>query len=86
MLDKSPVLRRLTLSDDDTKDFLSRQGDLVVKTNGVYTLKGAEDKGTLEWKFEYEVDDRVSPAGKIITGEKVRFSTLHHCSKRPLSC
>lgn len=73
VLDKAPVLRRLTLSDNDSKDFLSRQGDRQVKTNGVYAFAGSEDKGTLDWKFEYEVDDRISPpSGKIVVGEKVR--------------
>ena len=40
-LDTPPVLRRLTIEGDNSRDFLSRQASLTLK-NGVYTVRGSE--------------------------------------------
>ncbi|KAJ7170018.1 hypothetical protein C8R46DRAFT_821933, partial [Mycena filopes] len=37
-----PVIRRLTVNGDESRDFLSRQASLSLKTNGVYTVQGSE--------------------------------------------
>ena len=41
-LDPPPVLRKLTMADDDTRDYISRQATLAIKTNGVYSVSGTE--------------------------------------------
>ena len=40
-LDSSPVLRRITVNGDESRDYLSRQASLTLK-NGVYTVRGHE--------------------------------------------
>lgn len=70
-LDGPPTLRRLTLNGSQTYDHIARQAQLVLKSNGVYFVQGAEDKGQLRWKFEYIVDDRRGRNGKVLTGERV---------------
>ncbi|KAJ6575259.1 hypothetical protein B0H19DRAFT_1127901 [Mycena capillaripes] len=37
-----PLIRRLTINDDESRDFLSRQAYLSLKVNGVYTVQGGE--------------------------------------------
>ena len=55
---------------------MTRQASLSVKSNGVYTLSGTEDKGRLAWTFEYYVQDRISNInGKVLSGEKVRVQS-----------
>ncbi|KAI0800832.1 hypothetical protein C8Q74DRAFT_1156754, partial [Fomes fomentarius] len=41
-LDSTPVLRRLTLADNEDKDYISRQASLTIKSNGVYVVTGTE--------------------------------------------
>ncbi|KAI0756563.1 hypothetical protein C8Q80DRAFT_42231 [Daedaleopsis nitida] len=41
-LDSTPVLRRLTLADSEDKDYISRQANLTIKSNGVYVVTGTE--------------------------------------------
>lgn len=41
-LDPPPVLRKLTLAGDDSRDYLSRQASLAIKANGVYSVSGTE--------------------------------------------
>ena len=53
------------------RDYLSREGSLVLKGNGVYSLRGTEDKGRILWQFVYLVDDRRNAAGEKMSGEKV---------------
>ena len=72
-LDSAPTLRRMILNGDSKRDYISREASLVVKGNGVYAVKGAEEKGRFPWKFEYLVDDRRNGSGDKITGEKVGF-------------
>ncbi|KAI0937191.1 hypothetical protein AcV5_005148 [Taiwanofungus camphoratus] len=40
--DTPPVLRRLTIAGDETKDYISRHASLTLKPNGVYTVSGVE--------------------------------------------
>jgi len=62
----------VTINGEEAKDFISRQASLTIKTNGLYTLQGTEEKGKLFWKLEYIVEDRRAPAtGTPIPGEKV---------------
>ncbi|KAJ7619167.1 hypothetical protein DFH06DRAFT_905760, partial [Mycena polygramma] len=37
-----PVIRRMTVNNDESRDFLSRQACLALKANGVYTVQGSE--------------------------------------------
>ena len=41
-LDPPPVLRKLTMAGDDSRDYLSRQASLAIKANGVYSVSGTE--------------------------------------------
>ncbi|KZW00548.1 hypothetical protein EXIGLDRAFT_144639 [Exidia glandulosa HHB12029] len=70
--DSAPVLRRLTVNGDESRDYISRQASLSVKKNGVYTVSGVEDRGRLAWRFEYLVTDRQDLGGRAMSGEKVR--------------
>jgi hypothetical protein len=76
MVDSEPVLRRLTINGVQDRDYLSREAFLSVKSNGVYTVKGTEDRGRFEWKLEYLVEDRRGSSGAVIQGEKVRGSSI----------
>ncbi len=75
-LDSSPTLRRLTVDGDDKHDYFSREAALILKTNGLYSVKSSELKGAAMWKFTYSIDDRRNSAGDKISGEKVRVSDL----------
>lgn len=83
-----PILRRITVNGDDTHDYVSRQGLLVLKTNGVYVLRGHEvptghdsDASKLHWQFEYLVDDRVADiSGRVMVGEKTLTPLTFSCS------
>lgn len=41
-LEGLPVLRRMTANGDQTRDYISRQASLNLKSNGVYTVRGSE--------------------------------------------
>ena len=41
-IDGLPVLRRITLNGDETRDYCSRQASLRLKSNGVYVIRGNE--------------------------------------------
>jgi len=41
-IDGLPVLRRITLNGDETRDYCSRQASLRLKSNGVYVVRGNE--------------------------------------------
>ena len=83
-----PILRRVTLNGDDAHDYVSRQGLLILKTNGVYVLHGHEmstghdsDAPKLHWQFEYLVDDRVADtSGRVMVGEKTLTPLTFSCS------
>ncbi|EJD54442.1 hypothetical protein AURDEDRAFT_110090 [Auricularia subglabra TFB-10046 SS5] len=77
-LDSAPVLRRLTLNGDESRDYMSRQASLSVKKNGVYIVSGNEDRGKLSWRFEYLVTDRMDVIGRPMSGEK-SFTPLGFC-------
>lgn len=40
--DGLPLLRRITVNGDDSRDFISRQAQLSLKDNGVYSIHGTE--------------------------------------------
>lgn len=83
-LDGQPVLRRISVNDDETRDYISREATLGLKSNGIYIVHGTElaiqtmhdeNRGhgamELHWEFVYKVDDRkVGPSKKVIDGEK----------------
>ncbi|OCF62043.1 hypothetical protein L486_01709 [Kwoniella mangroviensis CBS 10435] len=60
-LEGLPVLRRLTINNDEKHDFLSRSATLQIKEPGVYSVCGQEERGKAEWKFEYLVQNEISP-------------------------
>ena len=67
-----PVLRRLTVNGDERHDYLSRGATLQIRDTGVYAVYGLEDRGKVEWKFEYLVTPRTSAStGEIVPNEKV---------------
>lgn len=68
----------MLLNGNIKRDYVSREATLVLKNNGVYTVRGSEDKGRLTWQFTYLVDDRRNAAGEKMNGEKVRLS-FHFC-------
>ncbi|KEP49697.1 hypothetical protein V565_095030 [Rhizoctonia solani 123E] len=78
--ESEPMLRRLTINGVEDRDYLSRQASLSLKSNGVYTVKGAEDRGRFEWKLEYLVEDRRGPSGIVIAGEKTLTPLLFTCA------
>jgi hypothetical protein len=73
MVDGDPMIRRLTINGVEDRDYFSRKASLSIRTNGVYTAKGSEDRGRFSWKFEYLVEDRRGSTGAIIQGEKVSY-------------
>ena len=90
-LDTPPVLRRLLLNDDGSRDYLSRQAYLVLKANGPYSVQGTEsaqssrlypttEHSVLSWRFDYVVGDRRTEAGRIIPGEKTFTPLSFSCS------
>jgi hypothetical protein len=66
-------LRRLLVNDDDKHDYFSRGSTLQIRDTGVYAVYGSEDRGKVEWKFEYLVQPRISAStGETVPNEKVR--------------
>ncbi|KAF8922002.1 hypothetical protein CPB85DRAFT_1247133 [Mucidula mucida] len=93
LFDGLPILRRVTVNDDESHDYISRQASLSLKSNGVYTIRGTEtsildpksasapDGVKLRWKFDYMVDDRrAEGTGKILEGEKTLTPLTFSCS------
>lgn len=91
-----PVLRRITVNNDDTSDYVSRQAHLALKSNGVYVIHGHEmlsaehpsEPTKLYWQFEYLVDDRCvessSGSRRYLEGEKTFTPLTFSCSPRLL--
>jgi len=90
-LDTPPVLRRLMLNGDESRDYLSKQAYLTLKANGPYTVQGVEhvqssplllanEHSVLSWRFDYLVGDRRTEAGRIIPGEKTFTPLSFSCS------
>ena len=90
-LDTPPVLRRLMVNGDESRDYLSRQAYLVLKSNGPYTVQGSEpvhssrafsaaEPLVLSWRFDYVVGDRRTKTGRIIPGEKTFTPLNFSCS------
>lgn len=71
--DTPPTLRRLTVNDEEKRDYLSRQANLVIRENGTYVLRGNEGRRKLRWEFSYLVSDRKRQGSGtgIMSGEKV---------------
>lgn len=40
--DSVPILRRITVNGEESRDYISRQASLTLKSNGVYTVRGTE--------------------------------------------
>ncbi|KAJ6604790.1 hypothetical protein DFH09DRAFT_821654, partial [Mycena vulgaris] len=95
-LDGLPILRRLTVNGDESRDYISRQASLSLKTNGVYTVNGSEsshlppscfelgnfsrDSTKLKWQFDYLVNDRLELSGRVVDGEKTMTPLSFLCS------
>jgi hypothetical protein len=89
-LDSPPILRRISVNNNEARDYISREASLNLKTNGVYTVRGSEtctmnstdtDSGKLKWKLDYVVQDRrVEGTGKIMSGEKTITPLTFSCS------
>ena len=90
-LDTPPVLRRLMLNRDESRDYLSKQAYLTLKANGPYTVQGiehvqpsplllADDNSVISWRFDYLVGDRRTEAGRVISGEKTFTPLSFSCS------
>ncbi|KAI0334501.1 hypothetical protein GY45DRAFT_1223994, partial [Cubamyces sp. BRFM 1775] len=88
-LDSTPVLRRLTLADNEDKDYISRHASLTIKANGVYAVTGSENfddhpsqAGPLQlhWRFEYLVDDPKGLRRTTTNGEKAFIPLSFSCS------
>ena len=84
-----PTLRRVTINDQETHDYVSKQAHLTLKCNGVYVVHGQEISSVdhdgqaqkLSWQFEYLVDDRrVDVSGRVIEGEKIFTPLTFSCS------
>jgi len=83
-----PVLRRVSVNDDETYDYVSKQAYLTMKANGVYVLHGHEISTTIHnpeasklfWQFEYLVDDRlIDGTGRVMDGEKILTPLTFSC-------
>lgn len=88
-LDGPPMLRRVTVGGDESRDHLSRHAALNIKTNGVYTVLGSEsmalgssqDHVKMQWKFDYLVDDRYTDGSRrVLPGEKIITPLTFSCS------
>ncbi|KAG6889995.1 hypothetical protein C0995_012955 [Termitomyces sp. Mi166 len=92
-LESLPVLRRINVNGEESRDYISRQASLCLKTNGVYFVRGNENLcfpapgeatqiSKLQWRFEYMVDDRRNDAsGKVMSdGEKLLTPLSFSCS------
>jgi len=49
---------------------------MKIREAGVYSAQGSEDKGRVEWKFEYLVQPRLNHMGEQVNGEKVNRDIL----------
>ena len=92
--DSPPILRRITVNGDGSRDYIARQASLSLKSNSVYSVRGNEtsalagssigystDAVKLKWKFDYVVDDRrVEATGRIMDGEKTLTPLTFSCS------
>ncbi|KAF8640675.1 hypothetical protein AX17_000332 [Amanita inopinata Kibby_2008] len=93
--DGLPCLRRVSLNGNETRDYISRQANLGIKSNGIYTVHGTElatsaisddhqqhqTPVALYWQFAYRVDDRrVETSRKIMDGEKNLTPLSFSCS------
>lgn len=94
-LESPPVLRRITVNNDEASDYVSRQAHLTLKSNGVYVIRGheisstvhASEQSKLHWQFEYLVDDRrieFSGSRQDLEGEKTFTPLTFSCSPRLL--
>ncbi|THV07498.1 hypothetical protein K435DRAFT_847922 [Dendrothele bispora CBS 962.96] len=85
--DGMPILRRITVN-GQSRDYISRQATLSLKSNGVYTVRGIEsshitdssfrEPQKLRWKFDYLVD--VRKGNKVSEGEKTFTPLTFACS------
>lgn len=78
-LDGLPVLRRLTVNNDEKHDYLSRGATLQIRDTGAFAVYGPEDRGKVEWKFEYLFTPRISTStGEVVPNEKVSNLSRKH--------
>ncbi|TFY64293.1 hypothetical protein EVJ58_g2718 [Rhodofomes roseus] len=78
--DLPPTLRRVTILEDDSKDYISSQATLATSSDGAYTVNGTEYFDlqrhqaplVLRWRFEYGVDAGPRETERTLT--PLRFS------------
>ncbi|KAH9937362.1 uncharacterized protein B0H18DRAFT_970215 [Fomitopsis serialis] len=79
--DVPPTLQRVTIAEDDTKDYISYQATLATSSDGAYAVSGTEyfklhrnqAPLALRWRFEYFV--QVGPRETEKTLTPLRFSS-----------
>jgi hypothetical protein len=93
-IDSGPVLRRIMINGDDTRDYISREANLQIKHNGVYSVHGSEtvmripdseDKENsqehkLLWKFDFLVDDKNRNSLFGLPGDRLLRPLTFSCS------
>ncbi|KAH9950930.1 hypothetical protein B0H21DRAFT_888611 [Amylocystis lapponica] len=93
--DSSPVLRRLTVTGDDSKDYISRQASLTIESNGMYFVGGMESfplqsptgysqsqprREPLKLHWRFEYLVRDCSEGTPVAGEKAFTPLSFSCS------
>lgn len=94
--DGLPILRRVMVNRDESRDHISRQATLGLKANGVYTVHGTEttsslpndssnrnsyaDMTKLKWRFDYLVSERRDGAIGNREGERLLTPLTFSCS------
>jgi hypothetical protein len=69
----------VTIDQDEKHDYISKGATLQIRDVGVYAVYGYEDKGRVEWKFEYLVQESTSRStGEIKPNEKVSRNAPFH--------
>jgi len=69
----------LTVNNDEKHDYLSRGATLQIRDTGAFAVYGPEDRGKVEWKFEYLFTPRISTStGEVVPNEKVSNLSRKH--------
>ncbi|KAG6814142.1 hypothetical protein H0H92_002137 [Tricholoma furcatifolium] len=90
-LEALPVLRRITVNGEESRDYTARQASLSTRTNGVYFVLGDEtpcftvpgktiSTSKLRWRFEYLVILKSDTTGMTSNGERLVTPLSFSCS------
>ena len=73
------MFRRCYVNQNEKYDYIGRAATLQIRDLGVYAVYGSEDRGRVEWKFEYLVQESISEStGEVRTNEKVCLNHSDH--------